>query len=128
VHQCHKCGAAWVSTQREPGVKETCEACHAYLHACLNCRHHRRGLPNQCYIPNTEAVADRAGCNFCDDFEFRSAPEAESGEAAQARARGAAAELLGGAADTAAALREDLLADRPEHTDPRKGLDALFGE
>lgn len=70
MKQCHKCGAPWVSEKRQPGVKEYCEKCSAYLHCCLNCRFHDKSRPNQCQIPNTEAVADRAGANFCDEFEF----------------------------------------------------------
>lgn len=124
---CHKCGAPWLSSLRVPGVKEICETCDAYLHCCRNCRHHRRGLPNQCYIPNTEAVADRAGCNFCDDFEFHDADVAAKDRDAEARARAQALGLLGAAGGEETALRDALLEDRPARKDPRAGLDDLFG-
>lgn len=67
---CYRCGKEWVSDKRQPGVKEFCDACMAYLHCCLNCRFHDPHLHNQCKIPNTEWVGDRAGGNFCDEFEF----------------------------------------------------------
>ena len=71
---CHKCGAPWESDKRQPGFKETCTGCSAYLHCCKNCRFHTPSAHNQCYIPNTEYVADRKGLNFCEEFEFRSGP------------------------------------------------------
>lgn len=71
MKQCHKCGKEWVSDKRVPGVKEFCSGCTAYLHCCRNCRFHDPHAHNQCHIPNTEWVGDRAGCNFCDEFEFK---------------------------------------------------------
>lgn len=124
---CHKCGAPWESSLRQPAVKEICGACHAYLHCCKNCRHHRPGLPNQCHIPNTEAVADRAGCNFCDDFEFRDTPEAVAPEVGGSAAREAARALFGDGGGEAAGLRAAFLEEAPKRKDPRKGLDDLFG-
>lgn len=29
------------------------------------------GKPNDCYIPNTDKIANKEGANFCDFFEFR---------------------------------------------------------
>ncbi len=74
MKRCHKCGRSWTAGKRQPAVKECCDGCSAYLHCCLNCRFHEPALNNQCQIPNTEWVSDRAGANFCDEFEF-----AESG-------------------------------------------------
>jgi len=71
---CHKCNTPWESDKRQPGFKETCAGCGAYLHCCKNCRYHAPSAHNQCYIPNTEYVADRAGLNFCEEFEFREGP------------------------------------------------------
>jgi hypothetical protein len=68
---CFHCQAPWESTLRQPAVKETCDQCGAYLHCCKNCRFHRRGYPNACYIPDTEKIADKQRANFCDEFEFR---------------------------------------------------------
>ena len=68
---CHKCGAPWLGATIQPGVKATCEKCTAYLHCCKNCRHHDTAKPNQCRVPNTETIANRAAANFCDEFSFR---------------------------------------------------------
>jgi hypothetical protein len=64
-----------------------CEGCDAYLHSCLNCKYYEPGRPNDCYIPNTEKVADKATCNFCDSFEFRQGERApgQGGDAGEAR-------------------------------------------
>ena len=68
---CHKCRTDWEPGERlQPAFKETCVRCNAYLHCCKNCRHRRPSMHNQCYIPNTEWVGDRAGANFCEEFEF----------------------------------------------------------
>jgi hypothetical protein len=73
MFQCFNCHTPWKSTLRQPAVKETCDHCGAYLHCCKNCRFHRQGYPNACYIPDTEKIADKRRANFCDEFEFRSA-------------------------------------------------------
>lgn len=71
MRTCHRCGHPWESEKKVPGVKEFCEQCSAYLHCCLNCRFHDPSAHNQCAIPTTDWVGDRAGANFCDEFEFR---------------------------------------------------------
>ena len=71
MRKCHRCGAEWDGIKRVPGVKEFCTSCSGYLHCCLNCRHHNPAYHNQCAIPNTVWVGDKAGANFCDEFEFR---------------------------------------------------------
>jgi hypothetical protein len=68
---CHRCNKEWVSDKKQPAVKEYCEACTAYLHCCLNCRFYDPNAHNKCRIPTTDWVGDRAGCNFCDEFEFK---------------------------------------------------------
>jgi len=70
MRKCHRCGTEWDSIKRVPGVKEFCAKCSAYLHCCLNCRHHNPAYHNRCAIPNTDWVGDKAGTNFCDEFEF----------------------------------------------------------
>lgn len=47
-----------------------CEACKAALHCCKNCTHHKLGLPNDCNVPNTEFVRDKAANNLCEDFKL----------------------------------------------------------
>ncbi len=100
MKRCHKCGKEWVSDKRQPGVKEFCPDCTAYFHCCKNCRFHDLRAHNQCFIPNTESVADRIGCNFCDEFEFKDT-SADSGrnEGKQEKARDALSEVLGGKVD-----------------------------
>ena len=126
---CHKCGQEWAGDRPRPGYAESCVTCQAYLHACKNCRFHDPGAHNQCRVPGTEMVRDRAGMNYCDAFEFRvTAPDAPS-KGGAAKARAALEQVLGAdeAADEVQALRDALLRDRPGETDPRRALDDLFG-
>lgn len=84
MYQCYACKAPWESSLRQPAVKEVCGNCGAYLHCCRNCTYHRAGYPNECYIPDTEKIADRSRANFCDEFEFVSDTTlAERGRRAQ---------------------------------------------
>ncbi len=103
MRACHRCGTEWVSDKRQPGVKETCVKCGAYLHCCLNCRFHDPHAHNECYIPNTEWVGDRKGANFCDEFEFRDTQPGEDenhSEVKREKARKALEALLGDAGAT----------------------------
>jgi len=118
---CHKCGAPWESTMRQPGFKEFCAACNAYLHCCKNCKYHRRGSPNQCYIPNTEPVSNRAGANFCEEFAFKDS-EADREETAQADAARRKLEDLLGPVETRNPAADLLQSDTPKP----KSLDDLF--
>lgn len=79
MYACFHCKTPWESSLRQPAVKETCDQCGAYLHCCRNCRFHRKGYPNECYIPDTEKVADKTRANFCDEFEFQRAEHEKSG-------------------------------------------------
>jgi len=88
-----------VSVKRQPGVKEFCAKCSAYLHCCLNCRFRDPALHNECAIPNTEWVGDRKGANFCDEFEFAdTSPGTGSSDAKQDKARQAFEGLFGATA------------------------------
>lgn len=87
MRTCHRCGHPWDSEKKVPGVKEFCDHCSAYLHCCLNCRHREPGLHNQCAIPTTDWVGDRAGANFCDEFEFRDPQSAQSSRDESASSR-----------------------------------------
>ena len=112
---CHKCHTDWESgDKRQPGFKETCVKCNAYLHCCKNCRFQRPSAHNQCYIPNTEWVGDRAGANFCEEFEFaRTDPASGKIETSSESAR-TALDALFGNGDTA------------EEAENRSGFDDLF--
>lgn len=98
MKKCHRCGAEWDSVKRVPGVKEFCAKCSAYLHCCLNCRHHNPAYHNQCAIPNTDWVGDKAGANFCDEFEFKDAEALSKDANAAGSARSALDNLFGDAA------------------------------
>jgi len=95
MHVCHKCGREWTGHRRQVGVKEVCEGCGAYLHCCKNCRHHDRSRPNQCRVPNTDTVVDRAGLNFCDEFQFREGAAAGGDSGTETQARDAFGALFG---------------------------------
>ena len=111
--RCHLCGAVWQGAAAQPGFKETCAGCGAYVHCCLNCRFRNPSLHNQCAIPETDWVGDRKPLNFCEQFEFARRTEA-----------GAAPGDGGAARDRFGALFGDGTAAEP----PRpKGFDDLFG-
>lgn len=125
-YRCHRCGAAWESQARQPGVKEICDACGAYLHCCKNCSHHRRDRHNQCYIPNTDWVGDRATLNFCDEFSFQVCRHATVDDDG-GTARSAAQALLGETGETTPTL-DQLFDDARGTASPPRDFDALFGE
>lgn len=93
---CHSCGTEWESEAKQPAVKEYCEACTAYLHCCLNCRHYAPSAHNQCYIPTTDWVGDRRGANFCDEFEFADTEDLDRDTMEQEQAREALDDFFGG--------------------------------
>ncbi len=97
MYLCHHCGMEWVSEKKQPGPKEFCERCSAYLHCCLNCRFHEPGRHNECQIPNTDWVGDRRGGNFCDQFEFKTSGAGGEDPGAARQAREQLDHLLGGA-------------------------------
>lgn len=70
IRKCHSCESPWEGEGR-PGFKATCESCGAFLHSCKNCRLHDPTAHNQCLSPTTDAVSDREGLNWCDEFDFR---------------------------------------------------------
>lgn len=118
--RCHKCGREWVTQKRvkEPGVKETCEGCEAYLHCCLNCEHYDPAVHNQCRSTTAEWTVDKEGANFCGDFRFRDAaaerPSARSADE-QGKGRQALDQLFGPS-------------DTPSDRDRLDQFKNLFGE
>ena len=114
MRRCYRCNTDWTSEKKQPAVKECCPSCNAYLHCCLNCRFYDEHAHNKCRIPTTDWVGDRAGPNFCDDFEFGEHGPTQN-NAKQDQARDALGKLFG-----------------EESASPQKtgkdGLDALFGE
>ncbi len=102
MKRCHECGAAWEGGgKKQPGPKDICGNCSAYLHCCLNCRYYDPTVHNECYIPTTEWVGDKAGGNFCDEFELADRVTEKTDAQAGDRARNALDSLFGGSEDTA---------------------------
>ena len=101
-YHCHKCTKIVnIAANGQAGRRECCEHCNADLHCCLNCRFYEPGAHNECYIPNTEWVGDKAGGNFCDEFEFADREPGPSGAGAGEQARTALDRLFGDAGDRA---------------------------
>lgn len=131
MKQCHKCGTPWTEPKNRPAFTAACPTCRAFLHACKNCRFHEPGRHNQCRVPGTEMVRDRAGMNHCDAFEFREASEAPPPVTQKDAARAALDALLGGESGGGEAdqdARDFLLGDGEAKKDPRQALDDLFGD
>lgn len=129
MNRCHKCGWVWPEDRGRPGMKEFCPKCTAFLHCCKNCRHHDPKLHNQCRVPGTEMVADRAGMNHCDEFVFTSCEELTESDEKKDRARDTLAQLFGGerGQDKSETLAREFLGKPKPRTDPKKALDNLFG-
>lgn len=115
MRQCYGCGLEWVSENRRPGFKEYCERCSAYLHCCKNCRFYSARAHNNCTIPTTEWVPDKAGVCYCDDFEFGKNTHNPLSDNTLQDTKDSLNELFGGKLD-------DNGDEEP------KDLDALFGD
>jgi hypothetical protein len=63
---CWNCGKS-LSIEKI-SFRSICDSCGEYLHCCYNCQNFQEGLSNNCKIPGTEYVVDRAKNNFCDEF------------------------------------------------------------
>ncbi|MBI5017458.1 MAG: hypothetical protein HZB55_18465 [Deltaproteobacteria bacterium] len=64
--RCARCGA-----ELPPGPygrRDTCAACGADLHACLQCDFYTPGAYNDCREPQADRVVDKERSNFCDLF------------------------------------------------------------
>ena len=72
MKRCHNCGEEW-TRQEQPGFKETCANCMGYLHACLNCKLYNPSA-DRCSSITAECTGDRAGLNYCEEFQFRDMP------------------------------------------------------
>lgn len=126
MYVCFNCQRPWESTLRQPAVKEICDGCGAYLHCCKNCRFHRSGYPNECYIPDTEKIADKRRANFCDEFEFRAAREPDE---PTARAADPLAALWGEDSAAQPEKRQESVKEWLTTSDKKeKDFDDLFGD
>jgi hypothetical protein len=95
MKRCHRCKAPWESVMRQPGVKEICENCSAYVHCCLNCRFYNPAMSKACATPTADLVVDKEGLNFCDEFEFADESQQKQADHKQSKARQALDGLLG---------------------------------
>lgn len=69
---CWKCGAPLPPLDYQKlSFRAVCEKCDTDLHVCLNCVYYCPGKPNDCLVPGTDYVADRARANFCEDFKLK---------------------------------------------------------
>jgi hypothetical protein len=63
---CPRCGA---KVESAIGFHAVCDACHAYLHCCVNCRLYSPHAHNHCLSSTTEYVRDVEAGNFCEEFD-----------------------------------------------------------
>ncbi len=62
---CAACSAR-VEFPERVGFRDTCPACDAWLHSCVNCAFWSDG---QCREPSAEKVKDPEGQNYCEWFK-----------------------------------------------------------
>lgn len=76
---CRACGGAIPS---RPAWRDTCAACGAWLHACLNCAHYDRDAYRQCRASaSAEFVSDKEKYNFCEEYTIARASGGGTGPA-----------------------------------------------
>ncbi|MCB1135618.1 MAG: hypothetical protein KDK78_05055 [Chlamydiia bacterium] len=46
-----------------------CDACHAWQHACRNCKFYKAGAPHDCTVPGIEPVIEKEEMNYCEEFK-----------------------------------------------------------
>lgn len=113
-HACYKCGDELIF-EVKIGRRDMCPTCGAYLHSCLNCKHHDPYAHNECREGITDHISDRTEGNFCLYFAFREVEEDLSSEANSAKTKLNA--MFGGKKDSTPTLNPN---------DPRARLDSLF--
>jgi hypothetical protein len=84
VIACHACGAA-ISLEKI-GMRDVCDRCSAYLHACKQCDFYEPGAHNDCRETNAELVADKEAGNFCEYFRVVPAAKRAKKSGGDARA------------------------------------------
>jgi len=115
--QCQFCGAP--VTVSDPIPRESsCEGCRHDYRSCRQCRHYDPALNNSCRETEAELVEDKERRNFCEFFDFNTAPfraaSRDTNREAQARAK------LEGLFKSGGTSTPDRV------TDARAKLDALF--
>jgi len=69
---CVHCGREWEG-QTQPGFREACPGCNAYLHSCLNCRLYNRRT-DRCSSVTAECTGDRDHYNYCEEYQIARKP------------------------------------------------------
>ena len=66
---CVRCGHKW-ELKTQPGFRQTCPECDAFLHSCVNCRlYNRRG--DQCSSVTAECKpGSREQHNYCEEYQI----------------------------------------------------------
>ena len=59
-----------LETRGAVGRRDTCPACGADVHCCLNCAHHDVAYHNECRETQAERQVDKERGNFCDFFRL----------------------------------------------------------
>lgn len=68
---CWKCGTDLPTpSYGKISFRATCDKCESGLHCCLNCKYYKPGCPNDCAVPGTDPISDRAANNFCEEFSL----------------------------------------------------------
>ncbi len=69
---CVHCGREWPG-RTQPGFRETCPDCDAYLHSCQNCRLYNRRA-DQCSSVTAECPGQRDHYNYCQEYQIARKP------------------------------------------------------
>lgn len=92
---CWKCGASIEDLPQPPGRFAECDACHAELHVCRQCRFYDTAKAKHCAEPVAEEVKDKTRANFCDYFQLRPDAFTPADNTAAAAAQAELAALFG---------------------------------
>lgn len=68
---CWRCGMSVESelVQGKVPFRAVCSKCLAALHSCFACAHYKKGVPNDCIIPDIEPIMIKDAPNFCEEFK-----------------------------------------------------------
>lgn len=68
---CYGCGKS-VESELSGGkvpFRAVCHSCLRALHSCLACQYYKKGVPNDCDVPDIEPVKEKDAPNFCEEFK-----------------------------------------------------------
>lgn len=84
---CWKCQKNVEDFEGRVPFRSSCDHCASWLHVCVNCKHYKPGLPNDCAVPDTPIVSDREKYNFCEDFSLSTSVPEKKNDIADAEKR-----------------------------------------